>query len=147
MAVWGFREYLEREHGITTAFELQARIESTVGVILSVQTLRSLLRRPPAPRIEMIQLLCDVFNCRSDAFFLVSPNPERAKQWEQDRKEGKKPSALYQLKVRDSVEEMPQPQCETNATTKPEFLRATYTDPRLFFRGRILKRRNDVVAS
>ena len=146
MAAWGFKEYLETQHGITTAFELQARIESTVGVILSVQTLRSLLRGPVAPRIEMMQLLCDVFNCSSDAFFLITPNPERAKQWERDRINGKKPSPLYQSRVCYQVEDTPELQCEPNAS-KSESLRTTYTDPRLFFRRRISKRRNDFVAS
>src|SRR5437764_12740074 len=99
--MWGLREYLERQHKITTAFQLQAYIESAVGVIVAVQTLRSLLRGPVAPRIEMIQLLCDVFDCSSNAFFLIAPNPERAKQWERDRIDGKKPSRLYQQKVFD----------------------------------------------
>lgn len=140
MAVWGLREYLKREHGINTGFELQARIESTVGVIVCVQTLRSLLRRPTAPRIEMIQLLCDVFNCRSDAFYLVTPNPERAKQWEQARIEGKKPSALYQPKVSVRAEESAVATCGTDVTAKPECLRTTYTDPRLLYGRRISKK-------
>ncbi len=145
--MWGLKEYLEQEHGITTAVQLHARIESTVGVIVCEQTLRSLFRGPVAPRIEMIQLLCDVFNCRSDAFFLVTPNPERAKQWEQDRIDGKKPSPLYQAKGLDRVENTTVATRGTDVTSKPECLRATYTDPRLLYRRRISKRRNELAAS
>jgi hypothetical protein len=145
--VWDLKAYLKRGHGITTAVQLQAYIESTVGVTVTVQTLRSLLRSPLAPRKEMIQLLCDVFNCRSDAFYLVTPNPERAKQWEQDRIDGKKPSALYQPKVLDRVEESAVATCGTDAPVKPECLRTTYTDPRLFYRRRISERRNERAAS
>jgi hypothetical protein len=145
--VWHLKAYLKREHGITTAVQLQAYIESTVGVTVIVQTLRSLLRGPLAPRTEMIQLLCDVFNCRSDVFYLVTPNPERAKQWEQDRTKGKKPSALYQPKGPDRAEESAVATCGTDVTTKPECLRTTYTDPRLFYQRRISKRRNELAAS
>jgi hypothetical protein len=141
------KAYLKREHGITTAVQLQAHIESTVGVRVVVQTLRSLLRNPLAPRTEMIQLLCDVFNCRSDVFYLVIPNPERAKQWEQDRIKGKKPSALYQPKVSESAEESAVAIGGTDVTTKPECLRTTYTDPRLFYQQRISKRRNQLAES
>jgi hypothetical protein len=94
----------------------------------------------------MIQLLCDVFNCRSDAFYLVTPNPERAKQWEQDRIKGKKPSALYQPKVPARAEESVAI-CEADATTKPECLRTTYTDPRLLFGRRVSERRNELAPS
>jgi hypothetical protein len=145
--VWDLKAYLKRQHGITSALQLRAYIESTVGIILSVQTLRALLRNPAAPRIEMIQLLCDVLNCRSDAFYLVTPNPGRAKQWEQDRIDGKKPSPLYHVKGLDRVEEMPVATDATNATSKPESLRTTYTDPRLLYGRRISKRRAELAAS
>ncbi len=145
--MWDLKGYLKREHGIITAVQFQAYIESTVGDTVAVQTLRSLLRSPLAPRIEMIQLLCDVLNCRSDAFFLVTPNPERAKQWEQDRIAGKKPSALYQPKVPARAEESAVATCGTDVTTKPECLGTTYTDPRLFYQRRISKRRNELAAS
>jgi hypothetical protein len=142
--VWNLKTYLKREHGITTAVELHARIESTVGVIVCVQTLRSLLRRPVAPRIEMIQLLCDVFNCRSDAFYLVTPNPERVKQWEKDRLDGKKPSALYQTVA---VEEIVAAQPDINPAEKPKCLRATFTDPRLFYKRKLAGRTNDLATN
>ena len=145
--MWDLKEYLEREHGITTAVQLQAYIESTVGVRVIVQTLRSLLRNPLAPRTEMIQLVCDALNCRSDAFYLVTPNPERAKQWEQDRIAGKKPSALYQLQVPAGAEESAVATGGADDTTKPECLRTTYTDPRLLYSRRISKRRKELAAS
>ncbi len=145
--MWSLKAYLEREQGITTAVELRARIESTVGAIVSEQTLRSLFRGPVAPRMEMIQLLCGVFNCRSDAFYLVIPNPERAKQWEQNRIEGKKPEPLYHPEALYRVEETALATCETDATSKPECLRTTYTDPRLLYRRRISKRRNELAES
>ena len=145
--MWDLKAYLKRQHGITSAVQLQAYIESAVGIIVLVQTLRALLRNPVAPRIEMIQLLCDVFNCRSDAFYLVTPNPERAKQWEQDRIDGKKPSPLYHPEVLDRVEETAVATCGTDVTTKPECLRTTYTDPRLLYGRRISKRRNELAAS
>jgi len=95
----------------------------------------------------MMQLLCDVFNCRSDAFFLLTPNPERAKQWEHDRLNGQKPAPLYQPKVLDGGEETIDVKRETSVTSKPESLHTTYTDPRLLYRGRILRRRNELGAS
>jgi hypothetical protein len=143
--MWNLRQFLKREYGITTAVQLQAYIERTVGVRVVVQTLRSLLRNALAPRTEMIQLLCDVFNCRSDAFYLVTPNPDRAKQWEQDRIAGKKPSALYQPKVPARVEVSAI--CGADATKKPECLRTTYTDPRLLFGRRVSERINELAPS
>jgi hypothetical protein len=143
--MWELREYLKRVHGITTAVQLQACIEATVGIIVAVQTLRALLRGPLAPRREMIQLLCDVFNCRSDAFYLVTPNPERVKQWEKNRLEGKKPSALYQ--TTGSLEEIVAAHPDSNPAEKPKCLRATFTDPRLFYKRRLAGRTNELAAN
>ena len=140
--MWKLREYLEREHGITTGVQLQAYIEATVGITLSVQTVRALLRGPSAPRREMIQLLCDVFNCRSDAFYLTTPNPQRVKQWERDRLKGKKPSALYQATV--SPEELVAAQPEIQPSEKPKCLRAAFTDPRLFYKRKLARRTNQL---
>lgn len=135
--------FLKREHGITSAVQLKAHIESAVGVTLSVQTLRALLRNPVAPRMEMIQLLCDAFNCRSDAFYLLTPNPDRARRWAEARVKGEKPSALYQPKPADSMEESVAPLVQT-VSTKPKCLRATFTDPRIFYNRRISQRRSEL---
>ena len=83
--VWELKEYAEASHRITTAVQLRAFIEEQVGVIVTVQTLRALQRSPPpAPRGQMIQLLCDVFNCRSDAFYVFTPNPARTRRKRQN---------------------------------------------------------------
>lgn len=102
--VWDLKGFAEKSHRITTAVQLQSFIEEKVGVTVTVQTLRTLQRSaPPAPRGEMIQLLCDVFNCGSDAFYGFTPNPARARQWAKDRAEGKKPSLLYPTKAPQPV--------------------------------------------
>jgi hypothetical protein len=84
----------------------------------------------------MIQLLCDAFNCRSDAFYVVNPNPARAQQWAKDRSEGKKPTTLYQPKAAEPLNEIVEAQDESvqgESTGKPTSLRATFTDPRALF--------------
>lgn len=138
--MWDVRG-LAKEYQITTAVQLQAFITEKVGVIVSVQTLRAVMRvTPVAPRIEMIQLLCDAFNCRSDAFYVVNPNPVRAQQWAKDRCEGKKPSALYQPKATEPVNGNLEAQDEvvqSESTGKRTSLRATFTDPRALFKKRV----------
>lgn len=140
-AVWNLKAYAKDTHQIATAVQLQAFIEESVGVIVTVQTLRALLRsQPPAPRGEMIQLLCDVFNCRSDAFHVFIPNPARARRWAKDRLESEKPSPLYEPRVAEPVDEYVKPPDETiqgQSTVKPKSLRATFTDPRTLYKDRL----------
>ena len=134
--MWDVRG-LAKKYQITTAVQLQAFIAEKLGVIVSVQTLRAVMRVSPAgPRVEMIQLLCDAFNCRSDAFYVLNPNPDRAKQWAKDRSEGKKPSTLYQPKAVELLNEIAEAQDEiqSESTGKPMSLRATFTDPRALFK-------------
>lgn len=135
--MWDVRG-LAKKYQITTAVQLQAFIAEKLGVIVSVQTLRAVMRVSPAgPRVEMIQLLCDAFNCRSDAFYVVNPNPARAQQWVKDRSEGKKPSTLYQPKAAEPLNEIVEAQDEIvqgERTGKPTSLRATFTDPRALFK-------------
>lgn len=142
--MWDLKAYAEKHRQITTAVRLQAFIEETVGVIVTVQTLRALLRRSPtAPRGEMIQLLCDVFNCRSDAFYVFNPNPVRIQRWAKDKYEGKKASALYQPKAAESVDDIEKTPLETVAAEKsgkPKSLRETFTDPRTLYRKRLTPR-------
>jgi hypothetical protein len=134
--VWDVRG-LAKKNQITTAVQLQAFIAEKLGVIVSVQTLRAVMRvSPVAPRVEMIQLLCDAFNCRSDAFYVVNPNPARAQQWAKDRSEGKKPSPLYQPKAVEPVNYIVETDDESvqgESTHKRTSLRATFTDPRAIF--------------
>jgi len=135
--VWDVRG-LAKKYQITTAVQLQAFIAEKLGVIVSAQTLRAVMRVSPAgPRVEMIQLLCDAFNCRSDAFYVLNPNPARAQQWAKDRSEGKKPSTLYPPKAAEPLNEIVEAQDEIvqgESTGKPTSLRATFTDPRALFK-------------
>ena len=135
--MWDVRG-LAKKYQITTAVQLQAFIAEKLGVIVSVQTLRAVMRVSPAgPRVEMIQLLCDAFNCRSDAFYVLNPNPARAQQWAKDRSEGKKPSTLYPPKAAEPLNEIVEAQDEIvqgESTGKPTSLRATFTDPRALFK-------------
>lgn len=138
--MWDVRG-VAKKHQITTAVQLQAFIAEKLGVIVSVQTLRAVMRvSPVAPRVEMIQLLCDAFNCRSDAFYVVNPNPARARQWAKDRSEDKKPSTLYQPKATEPVNHIVEAQDEVvqgESTGKRTSLRATFTDPRALFKKRV----------
>jgi len=131
---------------ITTAVQLQAFISEKLGVIVSVQTLRAVMRvSPVAPRVEMIQLLCDAFDCRSDAFYVVNPNPARAQQWAKDRSEGKKPSTLYQPKAVEPANDIVETQDEIvqgESTGKRTALRATFSDPRALFKKKWNARSN-----
>lgn len=139
--VWRLKEYACKAHGIANAVQLQAFIEARLGVIVTVQTLRALLRsEPPAPRAEMIQLLCDVFNCRSDAFYAFTPNPARTRQWAKDKVEGKRPSRLYKHKAATPFNEVVKAADETvrsENTAKPKSLEATFTDPRMLYKDRL----------
>lgn len=143
-AVWDLKGYVEKHHRIATAVQLQAFIEERVGVTVTVQTLRALLRNtPPAPRGEMIQLLCDAFNCRSDAFYVFTANPARARQWAKDRSNGKSPSSLYQPKLAERIEEVVKQPPETvraDVTKKPKPLRATFSDPRTLYKDTLRSR-------
>ena len=138
--MWDVRG-LAKKYQITTAVHLQAFIAEKLGVIVSVQTLRAVMRVSPAgPRVEMIQLLCDAFNCRSDAFYVLNPNPARAQQWAKDRSKGKKPTTLYQPKAAEPLNEIVEPQEETvqgESTGNRTSLRATFTDPRALFKKRV----------
>jgi hypothetical protein len=138
--VWTFRE-LAKKNQITTAVELRAFIERKLGVILTVQTLRTVMRNSlVAPRRELIQLLCDAFDCRSDEFYLFTPNAARAQQWAKDRSEGKNPSPLYQSKAAEPVDEIEKMPDEIiiqgESTGKSKSLQATFTDPRTFYKER-----------
>jgi hypothetical protein len=135
--VWKLKDYVERIHKLNTAVQLQAFIEEKVGVKVTVQTVRALLRGPAAPRGEMIQLLCDALNCRSDVFYVFNPNSARARQWSKERAEGKKPSCLYEPKSAKAVDTV----METLLSTindknlgKRKSLRATFTDPRTLYK-------------
>jgi hypothetical protein len=88
----------------------------------------------------MIQLLCDVFNCRSDAFYAFTPNPARTRQWAKDNLEGKKPSRLYKHKAAAPFDEVVKAADETvrsENTAKPKSLEATFTDPRMLYKDRL----------
>ena len=92
---------------------------------------RARLRRPST------STSCDAFNCRSDAFYVVNPNPARARQWAKDRSEGKKPSTLYQPKATEPLNGNVEAQDEVVQGEKRTSLRATFTDPRALFRKRV----------
>ena len=136
LIVWKLKEYVEHSHNLRTAVQLQLFIEEEVGVKVTVQTIRALLRGPAAPRGEMIQLLCDALNCRSDAFYVFNPNSTRSQQWSRQRAEGKEPSRLYEPKSAKAentvLETVPSTIHETDARRRKS-LRATFTDPRTLY--------------
>ena len=136
LIVWKLKEYVEHTHNLRTAVQLQSFIEEKVGVKVTVQTIRALLRGPAAPRGEMIQLLCDALDCRSDAFYVFNPNSTRSQQWSRQRAEGKAPSRLYEpkgAKVEDAVAEMAPSAINDKDSGKRKSLRATFTDPRTLY--------------
>lgn len=136
--MWRLKEYASEIHGIASAVQLRAFIEARLGVTVTVQTLRTLMRsEPPAPRKEMIQLLCDAFSCSSDAFYVLHANPARAQQWAKEGSEGKKASALYQPKAGEPVNDIVEAQEEIvqgKLSGKSTSLQATFTDPRTLFK-------------
>ena len=141
--MWKLKDYVEQTHKLKTAVQLQAFIEEKVGVKVTVQTVRALLRGPAAPRGEMIQLLCDALNCRSDAFYVFNPNSARARQWSKERAEGKKPSCLYEpkrAKAVDTVLESLLPTINDKNVGKRKSLRATFTDPRTLYKDELRSR-------
>jgi hypothetical protein len=134
--VWKLKEYVQQTHNLRTAAQLQAFIQEKVGVKVTVQTVRALLRGPAAPRVEMIQLLCDALECSSPAFYLVIPNSKRAQQWSKERMEGKQPSSLYQPKqpkAFDTILELALPAVNKTNAGKRKSLKLTFTDPRTLF--------------
>lgn len=140
--MWSLREYLRTNHGIVNAVQLQSRISERLGVVVTVQTLRSLLRQAPsAPRAEMIQLLCDTFDCRSDAFYVFTPDPARARRWAEKRDKGESPARLYGTKAvtaTDENAEIPAPATQGEASRKPKSLTQVFTDPRKLFSKRVI---------
>lgn len=134
--MWKLKEYVQQTHNLRTAAQLQAFIQEKVGVKVTVQTVRALLRGPTAPRVEMIQLLCDALDCSSQAFYLVIPNSKRAQKWSKERMEGKQPSSLYQPTQQKAVDTILESAStavnETNAA-KRKSLSLTFTDPRTLF--------------
>lgn len=141
--MWKLKDYVEHFHKLNTAVQLQAFIEEKVGVKVTVQTVRALLRGPAAPRGEMIQLLCDALNCRSDAFYVFNPNSARARQWSKERAEGKKPSCLYEpkgAKAVDTVLERLLSTINDKNAGKRKSLRATFTDPRTLYKDTLESR-------
>lgn len=134
--MWNLKDYVEQTHKLKTAVQLQAFIEEKVGVTVTVQTIRALLRGPTAPRREMIQLLCDALNCRSDAFYVFNPNSTRPQQWSRHRAEGKAASRLYEAKsakAGDTVLETVLSTINDMDTGRRKSLRATFTDPRTLY--------------
>lgn len=134
--VWKLKEYVEHTHNLRTAVQLQLFIEEKVGVKVTVQTIRALLRGPAAPRGEMIQLLCDALNCRSDAFYVFNPDSTRSQQWSMQRVQGKAPSRLYEpksAKAEDAVAEIAPSATNDKDSGKRKSLRATFTDPRTLY--------------
>ncbi len=141
--MWKLKDYVEQTHKLKTAVQLQAFIEEKVGVKVTVQTVRALLRGPAAPRGEMIQLLCDALNCRSDAFYVFNPNSARARQWSKERAEGRKPSCLYEpkgAKAVDTVLERLLSTINDKNVGKRKSLRATFTDPRTLYKDELRSR-------
>lgn len=141
--MWKLKDYVEQTHKLKTAVQLQAFIEEKVGVKVTVQTVRALLRGPAAPRGEMIQLLCDALNCRSDAFYVFNPNSARARQWSKERAEGKKPSCLYEPKGAKTVDTVLESLLSTindKNVGKRKSLRATFTDPRTLYKDELRSR-------
>ena len=141
--MWKLKDYVEQIHKLNTAVQLQAFIEEKVGVKVTVQTVRALLRGPAAPRGEMIQLLCDALNCRSDAFYVFNPNSARARQWSKERAEGKKPSCLYEPKGAKAVDTVMETLLSTindKNVGKRKSLRATFTDPRTLYKDELRSR-------
>ncbi len=141
--MWKLKDYVEQTHKLKTAVQLQAFIEEKVGVKVTVQTVRALLRGPAAPRGEMIQLLCDALNCRSDAFYVFNPNSARARQWSKERAEGKKPSCLYEPKGAKAVDTVLESLLSTindKNVGKRKSLRATFTDPRTLYKDELRSR-------
>lgn len=138
--MWNLKEFAEKNHGITTAVQFQKLIEEKLGIVITVQTLRALMRHSPAaPRGEMIQLLCDAFNCRSDAFYVFTPNIARAQRWAKDRAKGKEASPLYQAKGSElvaEIAELPNEPVQGEHIAESKSLRATFTDPRTLFKDR-----------
>lgn len=134
--MWKLKEYVQQTHKLRTAAQLQRFIEERVGVRVTVQTVRALLRGPAAPRVEMIQLLCDALDCGSQDFFIFTPNAKRAQQWSKERMEGKQPSSLYQPKHRKGSDTVPEPAAPTlndKSEGKRKSLKLTFTDPRTLY--------------
>lgn len=142
--MWDVKAVAERQHQITNAVQLQAFIEEKLGVILTVQTVRTLMRNSPvAPRAEMIQLLCDALDCRSDEFYVFTPNPVRAEQWARDRAAGKNPSPLYLQKAAEPAEavgQMPDEPILCGSEEKFKSLRSIFSDPRMLYKDKLKSR-------
>ena len=134
--MWKLKEYMQQTHNLRTAAQLQVFIQERVGVKVTVQTVRALLRGPAAPRVEMVQLLCDALDCGSQDFYIFTPNAKRAQQWSKERMAGKQPSSLYQPKHSKHVDTIPDPAPPTvndKTAGKRKSLKLTFTDPRTLF--------------
>ena len=84
---WRLKTYLATQHGIFSAVDLQRKIITTTGVIISVQNLRAYLNeKPKLIPLKTIELICTALRCDLSAFCEVKPQPRTPGKPEQPRK-------------------------------------------------------------
>lgn len=75
MAVnWKLREWLAVEYSIFRAVDLQRLIKDKTGVRFSNQAITKLVNKTPKQlKIETIQLICNVLDCKLSDFCEITP--------------------------------------------------------------------------
>ena len=80
---WNLKKWLAMERNIYRPSELQTLLAEQEGVYLSLQTISALMNgKPSAIRVQTIQALCNVLDCKLSDFCDIVPQSarERAKQ-------------------------------------------------------------------
>lgn len=71
---WKLKSYVAEKHQIYRVTELQKRIRSQTGVLISLTNLSNYLaKRPQTLRLSTIEILCTALECKLSDFFQISP--------------------------------------------------------------------------
>ena len=77
---WNLKKWLATERNIYRPSELQTLLAEQEGVYLSLQTISALINgKPGAIRVQTIQALCNVLDCKLSDFCDIVPESARAR--------------------------------------------------------------------
>lgn len=71
---WKIKTFIAKKHAIFTLVELQKKITTKTGVIISTQNLANIVnRRPKQIRLETMELMCSALECNLSDFLEIKP--------------------------------------------------------------------------
>jgi putative transcriptional regulator len=71
---WKLKTYLVKKHGIYSATELQRKISSKTGVLISLRNICGYLNQKPKNiRLSTIEIICSALDCKLASICEVTP--------------------------------------------------------------------------